>query len=390
VLGLARLGHDVYYVEDTGAASYDPERGGLVEDCEPAVGYLADVMRRFGLGSRWAYRFGPGGRWYGLSDGRRDEVLRSADLLINVSGVLERPGEYRCVKRLAFVDTDPVFNQVKVLRGDEGFAALVDSHDVHFTFGEGVPALMRATGHRWRGTRQPVVLSEWECAARPRAAFTTVMNWSASKHPPAYEGVTYGQKGVEFERFLDLPGRCGGEFEVVMNVGKRRRAPVELIRSKGWHVLDAERACVDLDGYREYVRSSFAEWSVAKNGYVRGRPGWFSERSACYLGAGRPVVVQDTGLRGVLPVGTGVVTFTSPDEAVDAVREVRGDYARHARAARDLAAAYFNSDQVLARMVDEAFDEGGPPSAGAGRSELAAASPALPASAGNEGSANAH
>jgi hypothetical protein len=200
------------------------------------------------------------------------------------------------------------------------------------------------------------------------------MNWSASKHPPAYEGVTYGQKGVEFERFLDLPGRCGGEFEVVMNVGKRRRAPVELIRSKGWHVLDAERACVDLDGYREYVRSSFAEWSVAKNGYVRGRPGWFSERSACYLAAGRPAVVQDTGLGGVLPVGVGVVTFTSLEEAVEAVREVRGDYARHARSAREIAAAYFDSDTVLARLVEEAMDGGGRLGIARGRSEVATAS----------------
>jgi hypothetical protein len=205
-----------------------------------------------------------------------------------------------------------------------------------------------------------VVLSEWRSGEPPRReVFTTVMNWSASKHPPVYEGTTYGQKDVEFLRLIDLPGRCDAEFEIVINAGKWRRAPLDLIRAKGWQVLDADHACVDLDGYREYVRSSTAEWSVAKSGYVLGQPGWFSERSACYLAAGRPVVVQDTGLGGILPLGTGLVTFGSLEEAVEGVRSVRGDYARHARAAREIAGEYFDSEKVLARLVEEAMHGAG-------------------------------
>jgi hypothetical protein len=119
-----------------------------------------------------------------------------------------------------------------------------------------------------------------------------------------------------------------------------------------------------------------AEWSVANNGYARGQPGWFSERSACYLAAGRPVVVQDTGLRGILPVGTGIVTFTSLEEAVDAVRGLQSDYARHARAARDIAAEYFDSDKVLARLVEQATGGGvEEPRTTRPRSELATAIP---------------
>jgi hypothetical protein len=366
VLGLARLGHDVFYVEDTGAGSYDPARGGVAKECDFSVNYLAGVMGRFGLADRWAYRFGPRAQWYGLADGRRSEVLRSADLLLNISGMLERPEDYRSVRRLAYVDTDPVFNQIKLLQGNERFVALVDAHDVHFTFGERTPGRLPPTGYRWRATRQPVVLSEWDVRGAPRRdVFTTVMNWSASKHPPVYDGMTYGQKDVEFLRFIDLPEHSAAELEIVINVGKRRRAPLDLIRSKGWRVVDAERACVDLDSYREYVQSSAAEWSVAKNGYVRGQPGWFSERSACYLAAGRPVVVQDTGLRGILPVGTGIVTFTCPEEAADAIRGVRADYAQHARAAREIAGEYVDSDKVLARLVEEATREIEPSRAGA-------------------------
>jgi hypothetical protein len=223
-----------------------------------------------------------------------------------------------------------------------------------------------------------VVLSEWDAGSAPRRdVFTTVMNWSASKHPPVYDGMTYGQKDVEFLRFIDLPEHSAAELEIVMNVGKRRRAPLDLIRSKGWRVVDAERACVDLDSYRDYIRSSAAEWSVAKNGYVQGQPGWFSERSACYLAAGRPVVVQDTGLRGILPVGTGVVTFTCLEEAAEAIRSIRADHARHGRAAREIAGEYFDSDKVLTRLVEEAMHGAEPSRSGATLtgSEMAVASP---------------
>jgi hypothetical protein len=148
-------------------------------------------------------------------------------------------------------------------------------------------------------------------------------------------------------------------------------------------VLDAEQACLDLDSYRNYIGSSMAEWSVAKSGYVQGQPGWFSERSACYLAAGRPVVVQDTGLRGILPVGTGIVTFSSLEEAAEALGRVRGDYARHAQAARDIAGEYFDSDKVLTRLVDEAIhgvdrpqlDDRHTPTASSALTELAAALP---------------
>jgi hypothetical protein len=122
----------------------------------------------------------------------------------------------------------------------------------------------------------------------------------------------------------------------------------------GWRVVDAERACGDLDGYRSYVESSKGEWSVAKNGYVAGRPGWFSCRSACYLAAGRPVVVQDTGFGDVIPTGDGVVAFSDETESADALDDVESRYAVHARAARELAAEYFDSDAVLARLVEEA------------------------------------
>lgn len=374
VLGLARLGHDVYFVEDTGDWPYDPARGGVISDCTSGVRYLADVMARYGLADRWAYRFRDRDEWFGMSGTAREALFRSADLLLNVSGCLVQPQDYRRIPRLAYIDTDPVFNQIMVLNG-AGIGRRVDAHDVHFSFGERLSEHTPATGHHWRPTRQPIVLSEWRPATPRRDVFTTIMNWSARTKAPVYGGRTYGQKDVEFDRFLDLPRHVAPTvLEVAVNRGKRDQAPLELLRARGWQVVNPETVFLDFESYRAYIESSKAEWSVAKNGYVQGQPAWFSDRSACYLAAGRPVIVQDTGIAGVLPTGVGIVPFASQAEAVAAVRDVEANYPRHASAARAIAEAYFDSDRVLTRLIDEAMSVGAAQPLPVHRSPLVAAS----------------
>jgi len=174
VVGLARLGHDVYYLEDTGQWPYNPRQGSVSNGCQFNVEYLGHLMARYGLADHWAYRFSKS-QWFGMSDARRAEVLHTADLLLNVSGMLARPDEYRCVRRLAYVDSDPVFTQIKLARGQADFRRLVDQHDVQFSFGERLSEAVPDTGHRWRPTRQPVVLSEWQVSRPSREVFTTVM-----------------------------------------------------------------------------------------------------------------------------------------------------------------------------------------------------------------------
>lgn len=355
VLGLARLGHDVYYLEDTGQWPYNPIEGGTAKDCAFNVDYLAELMARFGLADRWAYRFPWQSQWFGLSDQKRMEIIQSADLLINVSGTLQNPWDYRQVGRLVYIDSDPVFTQIKLARGQADFQKMVDAHDIHFTFGEAFSEDVPMTGHRWHPTRQPVVLSEWRPSMPWRNVFTTVMNWTSYKDV-IYNERTYGQKDVEFKRFLNLPCMVAPTaLEAAINEGKTRRTPRDLLTYKGWRVVDPTEVCPDFDSYRAYVESSKAEWSVAKNGYVVGQPGWFSCRSACYLAAGRPVVVQETGFSKVLPTGEGLLAFTTLEEAAAAIREVEGNYTRHAKAARAFAEEYFDSDKVLSHLIDEAM-----------------------------------
>src|SRR5439155_14462567 len=170
------------------------------------------------------------------------------------------------------------------------------------------------------------------------------------------------QKDVEFLGFLELPGQVAPTvLEIAVNEGKTRRTPRALLAHKGWRVVDPEAVCPDLDSYRQYVESSKAEWSVAKNGYVVGQPGWFSCRSACYLAAGRPVVVQDTGFGAVLPVGEGILPFSNVEEAIAAIQEVESHYGKHAKAARAIAEEYFDSGKVLSRLIEEALSSASSP-----------------------------
>lgn len=355
IVGLARLGHDVYYLEDTGLCPYEPSSGGVVGESASAVDYLAGVMSRFGLGDRWSYHSSFESRWSGMSELRRAEVFGSADLLLNVSSSLQRPAELRHIPVLAYVDTDPVFTQVKLARGQIDFRRLIDLHDVLFSYGECLSDQVPSTGHRWLPLRKPILLSEWRPRRPHRDVFTTVMNWTSFKNIQ-FRGRSYGQKDVEFMRFLDLPSRVAPtRLEVALGEGKTRKAPRELLARHGWRLADPLKVCPDLDGYRSYIESSKAEWTVAKEGYVVGQSGWFSGRSACYLAAGRPVVVQDTGFASVIPVGHGVLTFRTPEEAVDAIHDVEARYALHAEAAREMAEEYFDSGKVLARLLEGAM-----------------------------------
>jgi hypothetical protein len=385
VLGLVRLGHDVYYFEDSGQWPYNLGGGPsgddwIAHDPTPNVAYLAKVMARYGLEERWAYRFPIRPRWFGLSHKKRREVLQSTDLLINVSGTLKRPSDYRQVRRLAYIDSDPVFTQVKLklARGQTKFRKRVNVHDVHFSFGECLSEAVPTTGHRWRATRTPIVLAEWRPAMPRREEFTTVMNWASYK-PLRYGRRFYGQKDMEFQRFIELPRKVNPTaIEVALSKTQHlnwqtdgrnlsptalefvcsqvKWTPSDLLAHMGWRVVDPLQVCPDLDSYREYIESSKAEWSVAKNGYVLGQPGWFSCRSACYLAAGRPVVVQETGFSNVLPIGEGLLSFKTMEQAAAAIDEVNGNYGRHAKAARAIAEEYFDSRKVLTRLIDEAMN----------------------------------
>ncbi len=363
VLGFQKLGHEVWYLEDSSVWPYDPVKQEPATDCSYNVGYLRRVMHEFDMGDRWIYRNGADGIYHGVSDtATAEKILRSADVLANVSGACWLREPTAAIPLKLFLDGDPMFTQIDALAPEKpAVGDHLRAHDRHFSFGLniGQPGCHVPTaGMEWRPTVQPIALDWWERPLMPATAeqvaygaWTTVMNW-ASYAPRAFEGETYGQKDIEFMRFLDLPLRSGERFVLAMGQGVGQSRPTATLEEKGWTIVEPEVQIPDYASYHDFLRNSKAEWSIAKNGYVRSRSGWFSCRSACYLAAGKPVVVQDTGWTDHLPSGDGVIAFDSIESAVAGIGRVAGNYEHHSRAARAYAEKNFEAARVCAALLE--------------------------------------
>ena len=358
LLGFRGLGHDVWYLEDSGAWPYDPVRQTYGEDCTYNIDYLHGIMTEFGFGDRWIYRNGADGKFHGAGETAARDVIKNGDLLVNVSSAGWLRDYDFGVKHQMFIDGDPMFCQVGLLDPKNAdYAARVRAHDSHFTFGLNVGrpgCLAPETGIRWKKTVQPIALDQWpvqDDTAPDR--FTTVMNW-ASYAPIEFEGKSYGQKDLEFEKFKLLPKQTPQRLEMAMGQGIGSKRPTEELRALGWIILEAGEVLPDHRSYREFLRTSKAEWSVAKHGYVAGRTGWFSCRTACYLALGRPAVVQETGWSDTIPAGEGLLAFSTIEEAVAAIADINDHYAEHQAAARALAVQFFEAKKVCADLLAQA------------------------------------
>jgi hypothetical protein len=351
LLGFQRLGHDVWFFEEAGwpGSCYDPSRGTTGDDCSYGVATLDALLRRFGLGDRWCY-LDASGRYHGLPRDRAEEVLRSTDVFIDM-------GVHGSVVREAasgvsvLLDGEPGRTQMRMeqtrARGDAIF-----EYDFYFTTGwnVGTAASTAPTGGRsWRHIFHPVSVAHFDAsAARSDAPFTTVMNWQS--HPPlSYGGRTYGQKDVEFERFIDLPQLTSAPLEVAV----AGAAPRDRLHARGWRLRAAAAVTVTYDSFVAYIGDSRGEFSVCKETFVATNSGWFSDRTAAYLASGRPAVLQDTGFSGHLPCGEGVFAVRDAGEAAAALEEIQGDYERHARSARELAAEHLDTGRVLGPFLAE-------------------------------------
>ena len=357
VLGLTRLGHDVYYVEDSGAHPYDPRVKSVVGSAAYSVAFLAEVMGRFGLADRWSYVDAVTSAHHGLSRERISDVFRDADALFNVCGATQLTEEHlRCPIRV-YVETDPVFEQIRVAEGDRQAILALEDHTHHFTYGEnlGQPdSPIPLEKFAWRPTRPPVIPDLWSTPTDPAAErFTTIATWKNAGKDIHFRGETYlWSKHLNFLRVIDLPSRTRQALEMALEV--EDPAMRDLLARNGWGVQDAFQVSRNLTTYQRYIQQSRGEFTVSKDLVTRTRSGWFSDRSVCYLAAGKPVVTQDTGFGKYVPAGVGLLAFEGVEEAAAAIDEVNRDYERHSREARRIALEYFGSDQVLGQLCQEA------------------------------------
>jgi len=364
VVGLARLGHDVIYHEDTWSWPYHPVQKTHTSEGDYSANYILNFFRAYApdLLHRWHYLH-LHETSFGMSGEEFDRIAETADLFINVSGACMIPENLspRCIK--VFLDTDPGYNQIMLSErlawseNVERWCKSVQDHDRHFTYAEniyGADCTVPRMEFAWKPTRMPVVLNLWEPLSRRQASpafpWTTIMTWNAFKGKLIYRGVEYASKGAEFEKLMELPKQLQAPLKVAVG---GINAPLDLLAENGWQVVDGPAQTLTPDNYQEFIRESRGEISPAKHVYVAMRTGWFSCRSACYLASGRPVVVQDTGFGSVYPCGEGLLTFSNAEQAIAGIVEAEGDYERHARAARTIAGEYFDSGKVLGKMIED-------------------------------------
>ncbi len=363
-IGLLKLGHDVYYHEDTWSWPSQPVEKTYTQDPKYSVGYIEDFLEKYapGLRERWHYLH-LHETSFGMSREQFDEVAASADLFLNISGACMIPENLSGACLKVFLDTDPGYNQIMMTErfawseNVDRWCSSVDAHDRHFTYAEninGPDCLVPRLDYAWKTTRMPISIEHWEHLARFRQAgpWTTVMTWNAFKGKLIYKGVEYGSKGAEFDKLMKLPAMVNVPLKVAVG---GVNAPLERLSHAGWQVADGPEATVTPAMYQDFIASSRGEISAAKQVYVELRTGWFSCRSAGYLAAGRPVVVQDTGFTPLIASGEGIIAFKTVEEAALGLMEIEGEYDRHAEAALELARQYFDSSRVLKNLIDDVY-----------------------------------
>jgi hypothetical protein len=362
ILGLRRLGHEVFFVEPVAVKALRPD-GSPLADSDNAR-YFKSVCDAYDLWDTSALILAGTRETFGLRYEQLQRVAARTDLLLNLSGLLTDENLFSKIPSRVYLDLDPAFNQLwhDVQKIDMRFAG----HTHHVTIGQNIgggkseisnfkfqiKSPVPTCGLNWLKTFQPVVLEHWPVAREIKHdALTTIANWRGYGSID-WNGVNYGQKVHSLRQFLSLPTLTDEKFSLALAIHSDEKNDLAALKNHRWQLLDPARVANTPENYAEFIRGSKAEFGLAKSGYVNSRCGWFSDRSVCYLASGRPVIAQDCGIKNLLPTGEGLFAFTTADEVLAAIAAMYSDYARHAKRAREIAEEFFDSDKVLKRLLE--------------------------------------
>ena len=352
-VGFQQLGHEVYYIEEVKPEWCVDSQGNRC-DFEHSINrdLFRASMERVGLMGRACQIYNNGEATFGLSFDSLVALSKDSDLIINMAGHVKTEPVLSNIKRRIYVDQDPVYTQL--WHAEYGKDLDFKRHDVFFSVGLNI-----GTPHttipdcrvRWHHVLPPVALEYWpfqiDLSCR---RFTTIASW-AGFSDLCYRGEWYRSKCEEFIRFAELPRSVAQELEVALKSHQRDEADIRLLKDNGWVLTEAVQID-DLSSYQGYIARSRAEIGIAKNAYVKGCSGWFSDRSAHYLASGKPVLAQSTGFERCVPTGMGLLSFRNMEEAVAGVEAINKDYEAHCRAAREFAEEYLDYRKVLPKMLE--------------------------------------
>ena len=361
LVGLQRLGHDVYYVEDSARLPYNPETFEVNDEFDYAAKVLDRLAGEFDFKNRWAFcaRYLKNNPTAGLPLKKIRQLYRDADAILNICGTQEFNDDLLKSDRIIYVESDPGVEQIKIDQGVKSTIDYLSRHHALFTFGENVGTKkfpVPRHGFKWHATRQPIVTHLWKTNRVPKraAVFTSIANWSTSGLKDiTWRGRKYlWSKSREFLRFTAAPKKAGETFELATNI--QDLCAREKFERNGWRLVSPLQMSIDYWHYRDYIQQSKGEFTAAKDQYVRLNTGWFSDRSACYLAAGRPVITQETGFTKNYGGDAGLLAFRSLGEIADAVKKINADYPKHSGAARQIAREIFEAEKVLKSLLDRA------------------------------------
>jgi hypothetical protein len=315
--------------------------------------YFRQVVRQFDLAGRAGLLLADSNETSELSYESMRRAASSADLLINVSGMLTDASLLSRVDTRVYLDLDPAF--IQLWQAVQGIDMRMEGHTHFVTVGLqiGQPGCdVPDCGRTWIATLQPVVLEHWPNAGETSDdVFSTIGNWRGYGSIE-HNGIFYGQKAHSLRRIIELPRCTSQRILLALSIHKEETKDLASLAANGWSVIEPANVAGTPAMYRQFIQRSKAELGIVKSGYVASRCGWFSDRSVCYLASGRPVLTEYTGFSPRLPSGEGLLTFHGLDEAIAGINAINSDYARHSKAAREIAETVFDSDRVLTRLVE--------------------------------------
>jgi hypothetical protein len=353
VLGLKKLGHDVVFLEDSDdyAACYNPLTNEMNTDPSYGLRFIDKAFKKLNLNNLWTYYDSHTNQWFGKTKAEMLDFFASTDVLLNLSGVNPMRDWLLPIPKRVFIDTDPAFTQIRHLT-DENAHKLAAKHNCFFSFGENFDAedcSIPDDGFDWKPTRQPIVLDAWKLTkGNKNNRWTTVIQWD-SYRTLEYNGQTFGMKSASFDGYIDLPQMTTEKFELALG---SETAPGDFLQSKNWKITNPLIPTRTPWTYQKFIQNSKAEWTIAKHGYTSSLSGWFSERSACYLASGRPVLTQETGFSKFIECGRGLLAFSSKEEVLDGIEKINSEYDKHCKGARELAINSFSYEKVLIKLLN--------------------------------------